>query len=506
MTRCHWLVLLCVLVVLCADRSSADGQDRKREDLFEPGFAELSKEIEATSKARRPTVIAWVVDESASLNETRERLGKKVEQLGKSIEKSVHVSSLVIGVADDATLLTERVVPLARTAEFLAKLEHNKSGKENLFAGVELAVEQMGTMNVHHRWVIIVTDERGDDDERLPEVVTKCADSDVRVFCLGSMSPFGKDQGYVDYTYPDGHSNRVPVDQGPETFRYQVLQLPPLNAEMPLISSGFGPYALTVLCQKTNGQFIAIQNSADVTFKSEVMSSYEPDYELGLLSREAVSKQFRKHPVRVAVISAAETTYSVKNRYRNALKRTFRATSERSLRVELTECQRHVAVLDYAAQAALQFLEAAEEHREAETDARWKAAYDLAFGQSLATKVRCYTLNLELARTKVKADLPKEPHNTWVLEPAEQTTSNVRMEEHAERATRYLNQVTKNYRGTPFAATAEVLLKSGYGWGWSLSQQTYPPEKKANPRRKTIPRRLTIIEEPRSEPKVIRRF
>ena len=78
----------------------------------------------------------------------------------------------------------------------------------------------------------------------------------------------------------------------------------------------------------------------------------------------------------------------------------FEHTSDNVLREQITEAQKPAAALDYRLTEMLTILAQGEKDREKVTEARWRAAYDLAMGRVLAMRVRMLGYNKLLAEMK----------------------------------------------------------------------------------------------------------
>ena len=105
-------------------------------------------------------------------------------------------------------------------------------------------------------------------------------------------------------------------------------------------------------------------------------------------------------------------------------------------------------------------------------------------GRAIAAKLRASTYNamLALAKTSLKFDPPKNAdtpqNNTWVLRPSNEIQTGSRDERLALKAKTYLERVTSEHPGTPWALLAREELRIPIGWQW---HQTYtappkPPE------------------------------
>ncbi len=78
----------------------------------------------------------------------------------------------------------------------------------------------------------------------------------VKVYCVGNTSIFGREKGYVRYSWEfegEQFEEDIPVDQGPETAAAEGLQLPFWTASaagLDRMSSGYGPIRSHACVQK----------------------------------------------------------------------------------------------------------------------------------------------------------------------------------------------------------------------------------------------------------------
>lgn len=103
---------------------------------------------------------------------------------------------------------------------------------------------------------------------------------------------------------------------------------------------------------------------------------------------------------------------------------------------------------------------------ESETIPRWQAGYDLALGQTLATRARAQQYNAMLALLKRDAKFNRADSNTWVREPADEFIS-ILIKKTARLATEHLQRVINEHPGTPWAFIAARELKRPMGWKWT---------------------------------------
>ena len=105
-------------------------------------------------------------------------------------------------------------------------------------------------------------------------------------------------------------------------------------------------------------------------------------------------------------------------------------------------------------------------------------------GRAIAAKVRAKTYNamLALIKTKLKFDKPKNKdtpqNNTWVLKPADTIATGSQDAKLLAKARTYLQRVSLEHEGTPWAMLADRELRTPLGWKWT--QQYNEPRQRRN--------------------------
>ena len=160
--------------------------------------------------------MVWAFDSSGSLQAERQRLGKHIETI------YTHINQLDESrLSDDNGLLTMVVAfgsehrallskPTAERSEIIDAINRvplDTTGVETTFTTVADIVHHWGrykdaSNQAYRTMVIVVTDEKGDDDERLEDAVTLAQKAKVPIYVLGSQAVFGRMKGYMDYTNP----------------------------------------------------------------------------------------------------------------------------------------------------------------------------------------------------------------------------------------------------------------------------------------------------------------
>jgi hypothetical protein len=491
------LVIVAVLVSgVTLDRTEAqDSKPVANVDSFETAFAKLAKQIDESAK-EKPTVVAWVIDESGSMDAVRKRLAESVAKLRANSEKGTTVSWTVSGFSEQLHVLAPRpLTDMAAVSRAVRKVANDPSGKENVFTAVHQTTQQLKKLTANgdkKGIIVVVTNEQGDDRQGLENAIAVCKRSGIRVFCLGHAAPFGTEKSFVRIKFEDGFVQETPVDSGAETAILTVLKMPNLGGapiEPGRLSSGFGPWALSRLCDATGGEYLIALDETKIRFSADVMARYRPDYQP---TRE-MERDFKRSVSRMAVVQAAMASRQHK-KVDPAL--TFRAETANILRVALTESQRPCAVNEYQCHQILQLLEAGEKGREEMTDPRWQASYDLAVGQTQAALARSVGLNVRIAQMKVAAPKIDGPNfNTWEIYAVKENQKSTALEKKlAAKAKDFLDRVVKEHKGTPFAHIAQQELERGFGWEWRQIHVEYK-----TPANQIKPRDTFPITEPKSE-------
>ena len=472
----------------------------------------LVREIEASLKQRK-TMVIWLFDASQSLNKRRgliadrfERIYKQLTDRNNNVKKNL--TTAVVAYGASTSFLTDKpVADVKDVVKAVRNIKPDTSGKEFVFSAMEETMRKYQALLAQYRrsgtrrniMFVIVTDERGDDyngrsksDFRyLDKAIAALRRYNAKVYCIGNAAVFGREKGYVNFTDATGYQwKRLPVDQGPESVGPQRLQIPSWAGDsrvLDRLSAGRGPYALSRVCAETNGLFlIAAHSVGSVKFREDVMRKYRPFY--GPIP--AYVQSVARSRAKTALDRTARMT--LKERIPQP-QRVFRADNDGNLRREIAAAQRPFARLNYHLQEMLTVLADGEKDREKLTEERWRAAYDLAMGRMLATKVRAFgyqTMLAEMASTP-KAFTNKS-NNQWRIVPSNNWQNYPpRIKKEAKAAIAYLKRVIDDHPNTPWALIAEHELGEGkLGWEWREGYRNYPKPGQGN-----NPDRLLLDEE-----------
>ncbi|MBI1310935.1 hypothetical protein GC176_06465 [bacterium] len=441
----------------------AEPQQNETTDGLDDSIDRIAFEV-TQSLGDRPAFVIWLFDESGSVTTRRTKVIERLQQLYPGGKRPHLLYSAVVGFGQDVHFLTPEPVDNFPSLNAAAdQLKQNDSGVEMVFTAVVNSLdhwknflEEMKPVDVS---IVIVTDERGDDSDRLEDAVEACRENNVRVFCLGNASLFGKEKGFVRYTYPDAYSEMIPVDSGPETAFPDVLDLTiwphPSRDEVNRLSSGFGPWALERLCAASGGRYFIVEDTATQHFARAAVAKCMPD-------RNSLAEQQRGIEANAARRALVEAAQVFSRNYAWQPWTMFRADTPSTLRAELAEAQKTVAVLDDRLAQAEKTLRAGLDDHDQLTGTRWQAAFDLALGRVLACRARLDSLKSELARMKASpAEFENTENNTWSVRSVKDATTD--RNQQAVLAITLLKRVATNFPGTPFTFIAEAGLRLEVG-------------------------------------------
>jgi hypothetical protein len=485
-----------------------------------PGIMDrLTFEIEQSCK-ERPTLVLWVFDASGSLKERRDAIADRFdivyEQLGKQTKEGI-LFTAAMHFGEKYAFMTDE--PVTDTKELVAavkKIPEDKSGVENVFAAVHAGVNKYKNFGKgqgkYNKMVIIITDERGDDPVvrdasgkvkstgPLEQVIAEAKKSQFRVNCVGNSAVFGREKGYVNYTYEDGFEEMIDVDQGPETFFPELVQLPMWSdgGQFRRTSASFGPYALTRLCAETSGVYLVSDDAKGETFDRAIMRNYTPDY-------RPVDKQMQDiaaNAAKAGLVQLAESTFGKDGRAVDipTPQMVFRGYTDNLIRNECTEAQKPMAAINYLIDPLVKRMNDLEKSRALLKEPRWQASFDLAAGRIYAMYARTKGYQLMLANMKTTPKTYEKPDsNMWRIVQSPNVETGPEIKKTAEKARMYLKRVVDLHAGTPWAAMASRELSDDFGWTWEEFHTDLPGGMDGPVRDEDVPRLLLAEEEQRME-------
>lgn len=467
------------------------------------------------SLAERKTLVVWAFDQSASLMRQREeivqRFDRIYEELGM-LEASGHEA---FSNHDDKPLLTQvcgfgskfnvmlddPTDSLTQIKEAIEAIPRDDTGLEYVFSSVIEIVDKYKSLRRIKRGtgerernvlIVIVSDEAGDDINRLDDAVSACTQHEIPVYVVGIPAPFGRQVTQVKWVDPDPNFDQspqwAPVSQGPESVMAERLKLEFTGgnfSDLEKIDSGFGPFALTRLCYESGGIYFAVhpnrrvgrrvreRETADYSaslqyfFEPKDMRRYKPDY----VSVKTYMSRINRNKARYALVQAAQASKT--NALQSPILR-FPKFDEAQFVRRVGLAQRSAAILEPKMQQLYGILKKGEADRPNEISPRWQAGFDLAYGRVIAAKIRAESYNAMLAMAKTNLTFNDPKNNTWVLTPANSVTTGGQAAKLAEKAKELLTRVIDEHPGTPWAMLAKRELETPIGWEWK-ERFTEPP-------------------------------
>jgi hypothetical protein len=437
-----------------------------------------------------PTLVVWAFDASGSLLAERQRLSKHIETVYAHIRQldESHLSAdsglltMVVAFGQDRkAMLPKPTGELSEVIAAIAEVPQDTTGVETTFATVAEIVNKWGRFkgNLNHPYrtmVIVVTDEKGDDETRLEDAIASAQRAKVPVYVLGSQALFGRIKNYVTYVDPKTKQvyNGLAVDQGPESILLEQIHLPFWydGPQYDILESGFGPYALSRMASATGGiYFVTRFDTRRMGFDPARMREYRPDW----VPREQYEKQIAHSPLRQAVLNAALIT---QQRLPGMPGLYFPPADAPEFKDAMANNQAIAERTAYTVDEALGPINAVAKLRDREPSRRWQAHYDLIRGRLLAMKVRCYEYNWACAR--MKKDMPKFTNtrsNAWRLVPDKAIQYSEKAAAAAKEAEALLRRVVDEHPATPWALLAQREIKDPLGFKWV---ETYVPPMRRN--------------------------
>ncbi len=436
------------------------------------------------------TLVVWAFDASGSLVAERERLSKHIQQVYNHIREYDHdgkasrdgLLTLVAAFGHDRKLMTTEPTSDPNViASAINAVPLDDTGVESTFATVAEIARRWGKYKrdgkPYHVLTIVVTDEVGDDEDKLEDAIHAANAVKMPVFVLGSPALFGRADGHMNYKDPKSGQMyyNLPVRQGPESVAIEQVRIPFWfdGEQYDVMDAGFGPYALSRMAGATGGiYFVTRMGPNRLTFDPAGMREYKPDWVSKAQYMAAVDPE--KHPIRFAVMQAGQIT---QQNLPGQPGMNFPAADGPQFVDVMAQNQTVVARIAYTVDQALGPIALAAKFRDRETSRRWQAHYDLARGRLLAMKLRCYEYNWACA--KMKKDKPKfsKPgSNAWRLVPDTEVRYSDKAAAAAAEARMLLQRVMNDHPGTPWFLLAQRELKDPFGFKWVETTAPPPPK------------------------------
>lgn len=478
------------------------------------------------SMQERETIVVWMFDQSASLMEQREEIVQRFDRIYDELgilQAAGHASfenkkqpllTQVYAFGSEIKPLLKNPTPsLTTIKDAIQSIERDSTGIENVMETVVIAAKDHASYRridkttgkpKNNVMLIIVSDESGDDKNKVNDAIRICNQHQMPVYVIGVPAPFGRTNTEVKWVDPDPEFDQSTqwalVSQGPESIMPERLRLDSTGTfgDLNMIDSGFGPFHLTRLSYETGGIYFAVHPNRNTNrrvkkwetksysaslqhfFDPKVMRRYKPDY----VSNQTYLARLRSSESRSALVKAA--TFTTTGTLESPVLR-FEKLNEATFVANVSAAQQTAAIVEPQINRLYEMLKVGEESRPDEVSLRWQAGFDLAIGRAIAAKVRASSYNsmLALIKTKLKFDPPKNKgtpqNNTWVLVPADVVQTGSQDTKLLQKANNYLNRVIEEHPGTPWALLAQRELETPIGWKWEQDYTAPPQPREARP-------------------------
>lgn len=451
-------------------------------------YPEIRRILESLEESEEfaPTLVVWVLDRSASATNmvvsVTTQLGyfyqKRTKDYAEGDEGSLLTS--VVSFGDDVKVHTasptkEPAVVMESLNSVVRAQASEELGFEAVNRAVDIAFDYRVKQN-HEVMIVVVTDEAGNDQQLVDDVVDRPAKYAMPIYVVGVGAPLGR-TSIIPASVEGGNQDSSGIIlQGPESRYREMLSINDgfLPESLTLFSSGFGPFAWEMLCRKTGGAFMPVKMPGYTAYmlrrpggggflvgeyKPGEMKKYTPDYvSEGDYQQLLAGNKARMALHEVAKRPALETLSNPRL--------DFTVESEVQLNRDLSASQQGAAQLEPQVREVYEILKQAESDGEKLSRPRWCAGYDLAMGRVSAVLARVEGYNAMLALLKRGRSFENAGSTRWTLVPGDSSQAGSAIKRTADQAKLYLEKVVKEHPGTPWARLAELELQQPIGWAW----------------------------------------
>ncbi|MFN7805323.1 MAG: vWA domain-containing protein [Planctomycetaceae bacterium] len=474
---------------------------------YGPALDRLTQEL-ARLMRQNKILVVWLFDESESMRDDQKDLQGRIQRVYEELKlfkedvpEDVMLSA-VVSFGKDLHFQTPRKKPTSDVPTILKAIDAipvDKTGRENTCGALESVLDEYrGYTGAGRRRVVIVliSDESGDDGERVEEVRKKAVGSRTPIYILGRESVFGYLYGHVRWVHPQtNQTHYLPIRRGPETPYAEQLPFDGLRRRLDGTMSGFGPYEQVRLARDTGGIFFLLPNEEQNLNDFEArkyaaldLKEYLPDLE----SRRTYAAERDKSPFRKAVweVISLLNPFDDKNREMeipiDAWYPRDPGQAASAVQPTLARCRQTFLKLTEAERR----LQAVRALRDREPSRRWRANYDLILGQLMAYRVRLFQFGLALEQFSktLPTQFQNAQSNEWgaalgageMLRPdaAQLKQGGVTLEDLERARHSALEQfllVQKEHPNTPWAQRAQWEAGRGYGMRFVERYVAPPP-------------------------------
>lgn len=435
--------------------------------------AEMAWQAIEESRGYGDTLVVWMFDASPSASKlVSEVRDYAANQYLKNKNDSEHALKTAVGqYVDQVTWhLEEASEDSATVVDALQAVSPEQGENEATFAAIETCLDKFKTLRLRlglKTTFILVTDEAGNDWERVDDLVGKFSRYQIPVYVIGVPAPFG--HRYIGDTTEQQY--------GPESRGFESVKMANWGGDVAadVVDSGFGPFGLEWLSRASGGVFLAVRpetsrfvgavgsswpSGTSMRFPKDVMERYAPDY----VDAQSYDQLINGNQAIAALVQASKVGHQDMMSYPQLQ---FGNENEAALARALTEAQKSAARLGPQVNRIYDTLKEGQRARDDIQSPRWQAAYDLAFGRAAAAKVRVDGYNSMLAALKRGMTFENPGSTMWVLQADDSISIATSLQNISDRAREHLQRVIDEHPNTPWAMMAERELQTPIGWKWT---------------------------------------
>ena len=240
--------------------------------------------------------------------------------------------------------------------------------------------------------VIVVTDEVGDDEQRLEDAITQAQKAKVPVYVLGSQAHLRPGRG-ITWTTSTPRPSTSFADSGAAGARKRHARADPAPVLVRRSAVRDRRGGLRPVCPQPAGQPPRAGSISSPGSTPAAWGSTRPGCENTSptgIRRDQYETQIAHSPFRQAVFNAAQIT---QQKLPGMPSLYFPPADAPEFKDVMAANQGVAERTAYTVDEALGPINAVAKLRDRETSRRWQAHYDLIRGRLLAMKVRCYEYN-----------------------------------------------------------------------------------------------------------------
>lgn len=460
---------------------------------------------------KQPVIAVWLFDASNSLEDDRKEIADNFHKIYQELniakeeatqkgQKYAALETMICSFGRDVKKLMPRPTDeIEAIQKAIGEIKEDESGVENTFGAIGKVVDEyaaMASRSDRKLIIIVVSDEAGDDAVELESVISKTQRFKSPVYFMGREAILGYPYAYVDWRDPEPPHllHHIRVLRGPETAFPECLQYDGFHGRWDSASSGFGPYGQVRLSKKSGGIYFLLTSEEKSLhgraarlqrkFDDLAMKEYEPL----LLSMREYEQERNKSPFRSAIWKIIvelnphlDGQLMIRRHHYPFGKQEFEAEG----RLNFERAVRAMAKMN----EAIKILEQIKPMRAQEREMRWRAAYDLAYAQLLAYRVRQFQFILAVDKHVREWPMPKNPKsNEWdfhnvsqMLDPDAQQVAATKvsvdeLQKQRQKALEMYEVVMREHPGTPWAQRAQ----QEKGWGFGIAFRDHFRDPKYN--------------------------